>query len=36
VKVARQQLWLALGNVGESAFEGFGDASVKRASGLAQ
>ena len=34
--VARQQLGLVLGNLSELAFEGFGDASVKRASRLAQ
>ena len=34
--VTRQQLRLALGNLGELAFEGFGDAGVKRASRLAQ
>ena len=34
--VARQELGLALGDVGELAFEGFGDAGVKRASRLAQ
>ena len=34
--VTRQQLRLALGDLGELAFEGFGDASVKRASRLAQ
>ena len=34
--VTRQQLRLVLGNLGELAFEGFSDASVKRASRLAQ
>ena len=34
--VTRQQLRLAFGNLRELAFEGFGDASVKCASGLAQ
>ena len=34
--VTRQQLRLALGNLGELAFKNFGDASVKRASRLAQ
>ena len=32
----RQQFRLALGHLRELAFEGFGDASVKRASRLAQ
>ena len=34
--VTRQQFRLALGDLGELAFEGFGDAGVKRASRLAQ
>ena len=34
--VTRQQLGLALGNLGELAFKGFGDTGVKRASRLAQ
>ena len=34
--VTRQQLRLVLGNLGELAFEGFGDAGMKRASRLAQ
>jgi class 3 adenylate cyclase len=34
--VTRQQFWLTLGDLRELAFEGFGDASVKRASRLAQ
>ena len=34
--MTRQQLRLVLGNIGELAFEGFGDAGVKRASRLAQ
>ena len=33
--VTRHQFGLVLGNLGELAFEGFGDASVKRASRLA-
>ena len=34
--MTRQQLGLAFGDVGELAFEGFGDAGMKRASRLAQ
>jgi hypothetical protein len=34
--VACQDLGLALGSLGELAFEGFGDTGVKRASRLAQ
>ena len=34
--VMRQELRLALGDLGELAFEGFGDTGVKRASRLAQ
>ena len=35
-EVTRQQFGLVLGNLGELAFKGFGDTSVKRASRLAQ
>ena len=34
--MARQQFGLVLGSIGELDFEGFGDASVKHASRLAQ